>query len=143
VPVAIKRDEAIAYLGTVSLFKGLSKRELQLVARLVKEQRYPAGSNIMETGTPGYGLYIVQSGAASVLRDGRSVARLKPGDFFGEVAMLDAGTRTATVRADADTVCLTLASWEIKPLLMDNAAITYKMLQEVIRRLREGQRPPD
>jgi CRP/FNR family transcriptional regulator, cyclic AMP receptor protein len=135
--VAVKRDEAIGHLATVPLFKGLSKRELQLIARLVKEQRYAAGSNIMETGTPGHGLYIIQSGAASVLRDGRTIARLKPGDFFGEVAMLDAGTRTATVQAEADTVCLTLASWEIKPLLMDHAAITYKMLQEVVRRLRE------
>lgn len=136
-PVAVKRDEAVAHLGTVPLFKGLSKGELQLVARLVKEQRYAAGSNIMEAGAPGHGLYIVQSGAASVLRDGRPIARLAPGDFFGEIAMLDAGTRTATVRADADTVCLTLASWEIKPLLMEHVAITYKMLQEVVRRLRE------
>jgi len=135
--VALKRDEAIAHLGTVALFKGLSRKELQLVATLVKEQRYPAGTNIVETGTPGHGLYIIQSGAASVLRDGRTIARLKPGDFFGEVAMLDAGTRTATVRADAETVCLTLASWEIKPLLMEHAAITYKMLQEVVRRVRE------
>jgi CRP/FNR family transcriptional regulator, cyclic AMP receptor protein len=143
VPVAVKRDDAIAQLATVPLFKGLSKKELLLVARLAKEQRYAKGTNIVETGVPGHGLYVIRAGGASVLRDGRTIARLKPGDFFGEVAMLDAGARTATVQADADTVCLTLASWEIKPLLMDHAAITYKMLQEVVRRLREGQRPAD
>lgn len=141
--MAVKRDEAIGHLAAVPLFKGLSKKELQLVARLAKEQRYAKGTNIVEMGAPGHGLYIITTGAASVLRDGRTVARLKPGDFFGEVAMLDAGARTATVQADADTVCLTLASWEIKPLLMDHAGITYKMLQEVVRRLREGQRPSD
>jgi len=141
--VAVKRDEAIAHLGAVSLFKGLSKKELQLVASLVKEQRYPKGTKIVEAGTPGHGLYILKTGGASVLRDGRTVAHLKPGDFFGEVAMLDAGARTATVQADADTVCLTLASWEIKPLLMDHAGITYKMLLEVVRRLREGQSQAD
>lgn len=141
--MAVKRDEAMAHLGAVPLFKGLSKKELQLLATLVKEQRYPKGAKIVEAGTPGHGLYIISSGSASVVRNGRAVARLRPGDFFGEVAMIDAGPRTATVQADADTACLTLASWEIKPLLMDHAAITYKMLQEVVRRLREGQRPAD
>lgn len=141
--MALKIDEALTHLGMVPLFRGLSKKELQLVAKLSKEQRYPMGAVIMEAGVPGYGLFIVIEGKASVHRDGRQVATLKPGEFFGEIAMLDAGPRTATVRADDDTVCLTLASWGIKPLLMDHAGITYKMLQEVVRRLREGQRPAD
>jgi CRP/FNR family cyclic AMP-dependent transcriptional regulator len=141
--VAVKGDQAITHLGSVPLFRGLSKKELQLLANLSKEQRYAKGADIMEAGVPGHGLFIVIEGQASVLRDGRRVATLKPGDFFGEIAMLDAGPRTATVQADVDTVCLTLASWQIKPLLMDHAGITYKMLQEVVRRLREGQRPAD
>ena len=141
--MALKSDEAITHLGAVPLFRGLSKKELQLIANLSKEQRYPKGAAIMEAGVPGHGLFIVVEGKASVHRDGQEVASLKPGDFFGEIAMLDSGPRTATVVAAVDTVCLTLASWEIKPLLMDHAGITYKMLQEVVRRYREGQRPAD
>ncbi len=72
-------------------------------------------------------------------KDGRTVATMGPGQFFGEVAILDGGPRTADVIADTDTVCLTLISWEIKPLLMDNAGITYKMLLEVAKRLRSEQ----
>jgi len=75
----------------------------------------------------------------SVKKDGRTVATMGPGQFFGEVAILDGGPRTADVVADQDTVCLTLISWEIKPLLMENAGITYKMLLEVTKRLRSEQ----
>jgi CRP-like cAMP-binding protein len=59
-----------------------------------------------------------------------------PGQFFGEISVLDAGPRTADVRAESNTVCLTLISWEVKPLLMENASITYKMLLEMVKRLR-------
>jgi len=72
----------------------------------------------------------------SVVRDGQKVASMGPGQFFGEISVLDGGPRTADVKADSDTVCLTLISWEIKPLLMDNAAISYKMLLEMVKRLR-------
>ena len=80
----------------------------------------------------------------SVVRDGQTVATMGPGQFFGEIAVLDGGPRTADVRADADTVCLTLVSWEIKPVLMDSAGISYKMLLETVKRLRSQEpRPQD
>jgi hypothetical protein len=50
--------------------------------------------------------------------------------------VLDGGPRTADVRADEDTVCLTLISWEVKPILMENAGLSYKMLLEMVKRLR-------
>jgi len=71
-----------------------------------------------------------------VIRNGQKVASIGPGGFFGEISVLDGGPRTADVRAESDTVCLTLVSWEVKPLLMDNASITYKMLLEMVKRLR-------
>ncbi len=133
------RGGAIEQLRKVPLFSGLSKKELELLARLLKEQKHPAGSTIVEDGQGGLGLYIIKEGAASVRKKGRTLARLGPGDFFGEIAVLDGGPRTASVVADRDTVSLALVSWEAKPLLMENAGMTYKMLQEVIRRYRQAR----
>jgi len=133
--MAVKTD-ATESLRRVPLFAGLDRKELELLAKLAKEQSYEAGATIVKAGAGGHGLYIIKEGNVSVVRDGKKVASFGPGQFFGEVSVLDGGPRTADVNADTDTVCLTLISWEIKPLLMDNAAISYKMLLEMVKRLR-------
>ncbi len=136
--MTMDRADAIAQLQRVPLFSGLTKKELRLAARFLRERRFLAGSAIVVEGQPGYGLYVLQDGRASVRRKGRTVARMGPGDFFGEMAVLDDGPRTATVYADTDTVCLTLASREVKTLLSDQPGMAYKMLQEVVRRVRQA-----
>jgi len=133
--MAVKTDPTES-LRRVPLFAGLDKKELDLVGKLIKEQSYPAGATIVKSGAGGHGLYIIKEGRVTVVRDGQSVANFGPGQFFGEISVLDGGLRTADVRADTDTVCLTLISWEVKPLLMENASISYKMLLEMIKRLR-------
>jgi CRP-like cAMP-binding protein len=133
--MAVKTDPTES-LRRVPLFAGLDRKELELLAKLAKEQRYEPGATIVKTGAGGHGLYIIKEGNVSVVRDGHKVASMGPGQFFGEISVLDGGPRTADVRADTETVCLTLISWEIKPLLMDNAAISYKMLLEMVKRLR-------
>jgi CRP/FNR family cyclic AMP-dependent transcriptional regulator len=133
--MAVKTD-ATESLRRVPLFAGLDRKELELLAKVAKEQRYEPGATIVQAGAGGHGLYIIKEGNVSVVRDGQKVASFGPGQFFGEVSVLDGGPRTADVKADTETVCLTLISWEIKPLLMDNAGITYKMLLEMVKRLR-------
>ena len=123
-------------LERVPLFSGLDRSELEMLGRMVKEQPYRAGDLIVEVGAGGLGLFIIKEGKVSVVKNGRVVAELGPGQFFGEIAVLDGGPRTADVRAVTDTVCMTLVSWEVKQLLMDNAVVAYKMLQELIKRLR-------
>ena len=123
-------------LRQVPVFAGLDKKELGMIAKLVHEQSYAPGTTIVKTGAGGHGLYIIKEGKVSVIQDGRTVATMGPGQFFGEISVLDGGPRTADVRADTNTVCLTLISWEVKPLLMENAGITYKMLLEMVKRLR-------
>lgn len=132
------RGDAVAQLERVPLLSGLSKKELRMVARFLREQKFSAGSAIVIDGESGHGLYVIQDGRVSVHKKGKTVARMGPGDFFGEMAVLDGGPRTATVQADTDAVCLTLASWEVKPLLMEQPGMAYKMLQEVVRRLRRS-----
>jgi len=133
--MAVKTDPTES-LRRVPLFAGLDRKELELLAKLAKEQQYEAGATIVKSGASGHGLYIIKEGKISVVRDGQKVASMGPGQFFGEISVLDGGPRTADVKADTETVCLTLISWEIKPLLMDNAGISYKMLLEVVKRLR-------
>lgn len=133
--MAVKSD-LTEELRRVPLLSGLDKKELEMMAKLVKEQRYPAGTSIVKAGASGHGLYLIKEGSVAVKKDGRTVATLGAGQFFGEIAILDGGARTADVEAEVETVCLTLISWEIKPLLMDNASITYKMLLEITKRLR-------
>lgn len=133
------KTDATDELRRVPLFSGLDRKELAILAKLVKDQRYAAGTEIVKAGSSGHGLYIIREGQISVKKDGRTVATMGPGQFFGEVAILDGGPRTADIYAEHDTVCMTLISWEIKPLLMENAGITYKMLLEVTKRLRSEQ----
>ena len=137
------KTDAREQLRRVPLFKGLSNSELQQLSQLVKEQSYKAGAPIVQEGQTGLGLYVIRSGRASVKKAGRTVNRIGPNEFFGEIAVLDGGPRTASVIADEDTVCYTLASWEIKPLLTKNAGLAYKMLVEVVRRLRDNSGPVD
>ncbi|HKV32235.1 MAG TPA: cyclic nucleotide-binding domain-containing protein [Candidatus Dormibacteraeota bacterium] len=133
--MAVKTDPTES-LRRVPLFAGLDRKELELLGKLIKEQRYDKGAAIVKTGAEGHGLYIIKEGKVAVIRDGQRVASMGPGEFFGEISVLDGGPRTADVRAESDTACLTLVSWEVKPLLMENASITYKMLLELVKRLR-------
>jgi CRP/FNR family cyclic AMP-dependent transcriptional regulator len=133
--MAVKTDPTES-LRRVPIFSGLDRRELEVLGKLIKEQHYDAGATIVKAGAGGHGLYIIKQGNVSVVRDGQKVAVMGPGQFFGEISVLDGGPRTADVRADSDTVCLTLVSWEVKPLLMENPSMTYKMLVEMIKRLR-------
>jgi len=133
--MAVKTDPTES-LRRVPIFAGLDRKELELLAKLAKEQRYEPGAVIVKSGESGHGLYVIKEGNVSVVRDGKKVASMGPGQFFGEISVLDGGPRTADVKADTETVCLTLISWEVKPLLMENAAISYKMLLEMVKRLR-------
>jgi CRP/FNR family transcriptional regulator, cyclic AMP receptor protein len=133
--MAVKTDPTES-LRRVPLFAGLDRKELELLGKLIKEQRYDKGAAIVKTGADGLGLYIIKEGKVAVIRNGQRVASMGPGEFFGEISVLDGGPRTADVRAESDTVCLTLVSWEVKPLLMENASISYKMLLALVKRLR-------
>ena len=133
--MAVKTDPTES-LRKVPMFAGLDKKELAELGKLVHEQSYAPGTDIVKTGAGGHGLYIIKQGRVSVIQNGKTVATMGPGQFFGEISVLDGGPRTADVRAETDTVCLNLISWEVKPLLMDNASITYKMLLEMVKRLR-------
>ena len=80
---------------------------------------------------------MIVSGEVRVVRDGAVVARLGPGEFFGELSVLDRMPRNATVAADVETSCLALASWDFEKVLLEEPALTLAILRGVATRLRE------
>src|SRR3989442_6771273 len=98
--MAVKTDPTES-LRRVPLFAGLDRKELEILGKLIKEQRYAAGATIVKSGAGGHGLYIIREGDVPVIRDGQRVASLGPGPFFGASSVLDGVPRTAHLRAAA------------------------------------------
>jgi CRP-like cAMP-binding protein len=119
-------------LGRVRLLSGLSRRQLRQLARLVKERQYRPGVTIVEEGTmSGVGFFIVADGEASVSVDGVEVARIGPGDHFGELALISEDARTASVTAVTRLRCHVIPFWDFRKFARDNPDVAWKLLQHV------------
>jgi len=134
-----KRRSAAA-LGLVPIFVDLSSRHLRRVGDLTEEVPYPAGAKVVEEGLPGEALFVILEGEARVTRQGRSVARLRPGDVFGEISVLDGGRRTATVVARTPLLVLRLYRRDLTKLMQKEPQIAGRLLRELARRLRRSER---
>jgi len=129
-------NDTAAALGNVPLFAGCSRRELQTIASVVRDISHKAGTIIAREGEPGIGLFVIVEGTADVSIGGRKKASLGPGDFFGEIALLDGGPRTATVTAKTDVQLLGLTEWVFRGLMVEHPTIALKTLQQMATRLR-------
>ena len=123
----------------VPLFADLDQKELASLAGSFKERTFNAGDTIASEGAGGVGFFIIDEGEAKVMRGDQEVARLGPSDYFGELALIDEGTRTATLIADTDMRCYGLTSWEFRPLITTNSHIAWKLLQALAKQLREAR----
>jgi CRP-like cAMP-binding protein len=128
--------EAVERLRAVPLFAGCSDRELAQLAGSLKPVSFEAGRNIVTEGEQGVGLHIIVDGRTRVLVGGNEVRALGPGDFFGEIALLDPGPRTASVVADTPVETLSLSVWNFRSTLKEHPAIALPMLEEMARRVR-------
>lgn len=128
------------FLREVSLFATCTARELSLVARLGERLDVGAGGVIVEQGSLGHEFYVLLRGTAQVTRDGEMVASLGPGDFFGELALLDPYRRDATVRVTSDAQLLEITQREFWELLTRVPALDRKILQALARRLHTLER---
>ena len=129
----------VEVLRRVPLFADLNKRELAKVARLFKERRFSEGEVVVREGSGGAAFFLIDSGEAAVSIGGKPRGTLKPGDYFGEIALIDGGPRAATITATSDLVCYGLTFWEFRPLVQENAAIGWKLLQSLAKKLRAAQ----
>jgi CRP-like cAMP-binding protein len=124
-------------LPNIELFSELSNKELKSVASLMTPVRVKAGRVLTEEGQPGREFMIIIEGTATVRRSGKVVARLGPGDFFGELAVIAGVPRTATVTADSDMLIENLNRREFSSLLDESPRIAKKILVGAVRRLHE------
>lgn len=121
----------------VPLFAGLGPVELEQVTSLFKERRFVDGETVTKEGSGGAAFFLIHSGEATVSVNGTPRAGLGPGDYFGEIALIDGGTRSATVTATSELVCYGLTYWDFRPLVQENASIAWALLQSLAKRLRD------
>ena len=129
-------------LKNVPLFKGLTEKQLERLAQRVTERAYKAGEVIVKQGTGGEGFFIVAEGKAEAIHersDGEKtvVNVFKSTDFFGELALLSEGMRTATVVAVEDCDCLVLTRWDFRGVLMNEPEMAVSILEEMADRFRK------
>ena len=122
-------EGAVELLQRVPLFSDLDRKELERIAASMKERTFGAGETVTAEGSSGVGFFVIASGSAKVTVGGEDRRRLGPGDYFGEVALLNESARTATITAESDLKCYGLTSWEFRPLVETQPSIAWKLLQ--------------
>jgi CRP-like cAMP-binding protein len=135
--LSISQDLRTELLAACRLFMGVGRVDLIDLAERSVEVDFPADRVIVRQGEIGTGFFVVVSGAARVVRGGETIATLGPGDFFGELSVLDGKPRNAQVIAVGPTTCLALASWDFEAVLLDEPRVALAILRGLASRLRE------
>ena len=133
------QSDKVRLLKTVPLFSGLSKRQLELIAGEGHERRVLHGRVIARQGSLGSEFFVIVEGRARVERDGRLIARLRTGDCFGEMSLIDGGLRSASVTAESDiAVLLVVSGSKFRGLIQDVPGLSLKLLTTLCKRLRSA-----
>jgi CRP/FNR family cyclic AMP-dependent transcriptional regulator len=131
----------ISVLQRVPLFADLDEGELQGIASVFKERRFSEGETVIQQGSGAAAFFVIESGEVTVHVDGIERRTLQAGDYFGEMALIDAGTRTATVKAATDLVCSGVTFWDFRPIVEQNGVIGWKLLRSLIEVYRSEREP--
>lgn len=130
------REEKRAWLEQVPLFRGCAPDIIEQLADATAEFEFASEQPIVQQGQVGNGLYIVVDGGARIVAGSEELARLGPGDFFGELSVIDQRPRAATAYAIGATTCLALASWDLVAVLEKDSRLAMNLLTELAGRLR-------
>ena len=128
-------------LRRVPLFAELDRRELDEVASSLRERKFSQGEDVLTEGRAGVGFFVIVDGEASVTVRGEDRARLHPGNYFGEIALITGSERTATVTAESDMTCLALTAWEFRPIVEQNGTVAWKLLAALAKKLPGSEHP--
>lgn len=132
------KQEGVAQLGAVPMFADLSKRDLGRLWDRMKLVQHAPDHQIVAEGRGGHGFHLIVSGSVRVERTGKKVT-LGPGQFFGEMSLIDEGPRTATVTAAEPTTIATMSSGEFRTYAKKHPELLWKLLVFMTGRLRDEQ----
>lgn len=127
-------------LGAVPLFQDLSNKQLRKVVDLAEVARFMAGATLVKQGDIGDSFYVVLTGQAKVVANGRTINRMVPGDHFGEISLLDGGPRTASVMAETEMTLVIITQTGFLALLAKDPEITICLLEGMARTVRRLDR---
>jgi CRP-like cAMP-binding protein len=127
----------LKHLGDVPLFSSCTARELQKIAKAADEIRVDAGREVVSQGATGHEAFVVIDGTATVIRNDQQIAEVGPGDYFGELALLDGGPRTASVVARTPMTLLVLGQREFAGLIDEVPGLAHKILTSLAVRIRD------
>jgi CRP-like cAMP-binding protein len=133
--------EAADLLQKVPLFADLERKELEEIASAMKQRTFSAGQEIAVEGESGVGFFVIEDGQAKVTVRGQDRRTLGPGDYFGEVALITHGARTATVTADTELKTYGMTFWDFRPLVEETPGIAWKLLQSAVKQYDQSARP--
>lgn len=134
--MTLSRERMTELLAKTHLFAGVDADGLERIVDRITELDVPADRVIARQGEIGTGFFIITSGSVRVVRDGETLATLGPGEFFGELSVLDGKPRNAQVVSAEPTVCLALASWDFEAVVVEQPKVALAVLRELAGRLR-------
>lgn len=135
--MTLTRERTTELLAGTRLFAGVPEDGLRMIAERVHELDVPADRVIARQGEIGTGFFVIVSGSVRVTRDSETIATLGPGDFFGELSVLDGKPRNAQVISLEPTICLALATWEFEDVVRSQPNVALAILRELAGRLRD------
>jgi CRP-like cAMP-binding protein len=131
--------EIVQALRSTDLFAAASDKALSAIAAQARVVRHPEGKDITEEGGGAAGFHLIRSGNVSVSVGGNPRPDLGPGDYFGEISMIDGKPRSATVHATSPVTTISLASWAFHPILDEHPEVTKELLKVMCARLRAAE----
>ncbi|HSL10963.1 MAG TPA: cyclic nucleotide-binding domain-containing protein [Actinomycetota bacterium] len=134
------RRETVVALSGVPLFADLPRRQIQRVAKEADELTFGAGETIVQEGMLGETMFVILEGQAKVVRGKRKVGEVLPGEFFGELSLIDGGPRSASVVADTPMRVLRIFRRTLTGLWRDDPKLAIRVLDGLVKRVREVAR---
>lgn len=132
----------MSLLQKIPLFQGMSKAHLRSLLKQTNLEKFPSGKVIVAEGDPGGRMFLILDGLAKVSVKGRNRTTLGPGDFFGEISLLDKGPRSATVTAETSVEALSLTSWNFLSLMQEHWTMNAAVLRSLAQLVRHLDRSP-
>jgi CRP/FNR family transcriptional regulator len=131
--------DVVESLAHVPLFAGVRRKELDRLAKVMRERTFTEGEEVTVEGHSGVGFFVIEHGNATVSLKGEIIRTLAPGDHFGEIALIDEGPRSASITATTDLRCRGMAAWEFRAFVQEHPEVAWPLLETLTSRLREAE----